>query len=370
MNAFRSSALILVLLSAAAAAQIQTINFPAGSPEDQAIQSIAKESDPSVQSAKYSEFVQTYAGNPMAVAYGYSQLAQLANAAGKPDEALALGEKALAAVPNNLDMLVAQVTFAQAAKRNDKAVEYAARGGQLIASIAAAPKPAGVSDEDYATQRDQAIAAAQPTLAFLEGAAYTGVANEEDPKKRWTAVELYDASFPQSQYAEAVATLGMYALQQQGDYAQLAKYGAKLATQYEKSLSVLSMLASMLAEDPKRGYDTAAAKYAKQAVELAEAEDVSGDPAKKLAAGLAHGALGWVYMKQEKTAAAIGELKAAAPLVADNEAAASTVLFRLGFAQAKLKQYAAARESLNKCAAIKGPNQGEARKLLAKIANQ
>jgi len=102
-------------------------------------------------------------------------------------------------------------------------------------------------------------------------------------------------------------------------------------------------------------------------VDLAANLDLNSDATLKLSAGLAHGALGWVYMKQEKTAAAIGELKSAAPLVEGNESAYSTVMFRLGFAYAKLKDYASARATLNKCAAIKGPYQQESKKLLVKV---
>jgi tetratricopeptide (TPR) repeat protein len=122
----------------------------------------------------------------------------------------------------------------------------------------------------------------------------------------------------------------------------------------------------MLAEDPKRTGDTAAVKYAKQSIDAATPEDVK-DPAKKLSLGLAHGAIGWVEMKQEKTQSAIVELKQAADLTEGNDAAYSTVMYRLGYAYAKLKQYAEARATLNKCSAVEGPYKEEARKLLVKV---
>src|SRR5205085_3545970 len=110
-------------------------------------------------------------------------------------------------------------------------------------------------------------------------------------------------------FAEQTAQLGMYALQQKGDYAQLAQYGARMAEANPKSLPVLGLLAGMLAEDPKRAYDTAAVSYGRRAADAAAGMDLDSEPSKKLAAGMAHGAMGWVYMKQEKTSSAVGEFK-------------------------------------------------------------
>jgi tetratricopeptide (TPR) repeat protein len=122
----------------------------------------------------------------------------------------------------------------------------------------------------------------------------------------------------------------------------------------------------MLAEDPKRTGDTAAVKYAKQAIDAATPDDMK-DPAKKLSLGLAHGAIGWVDMKQEKTPPAIAELKQAAELTEGNDAAYSVVMYRLGFAYAKLKQYGEAKAALNKCSEVEGPYKDEAKKLLVKV---
>jgi len=348
-------------------AQIVTINLPAGSPADQDLQAIAKESDAAKQKAMYTDFVTKYSAEPQALAYGYSQLAQLAFAAGDAKQAMEDGEKSLAAVPNNLEMLVSQVQFAQRLKLADKIVDYAARGAKAIRGIGKQPKPAGMGDDQFTADNDQQRKAAQPSYDFLQAAAYSAITGEQDPDKRWSAIAQFDAAFPDSPYSEQTAQLGMYALQQKGDYAQLAQYGGRAADAHPKSLGVLALLAGMLAEDPKRAFDAAAVTYGRRAVDVAASLDLNSDPTLKLSAGLAHGALGWVYMKQEKTAAAIGELKSAAPLVEGNESAYSTVMFRLGFAYAKLKDYASARATLNKCAAIKGPYQQESKKLLVKV---
>ncbi|MGH9579103.1 MAG: hypothetical protein ACRD3R_16810, partial [Terriglobales bacterium] len=107
----------------------------AGTPEDQAIQEITKEADATKQIVMWEEFVQKFAANPVAAAYGHSQLAQHALASGDNAAALEHGEKSLAALPNNMEMLVAQVTAAMALKAHEKTVKYAADGGKAFNGI-------------------------------------------------------------------------------------------------------------------------------------------------------------------------------------------------------------------------------------------
>ena len=79
------TALLLVgfaLFAFSAAAQVANFTFPAGSPEDQASDAIAKETDPQKKMALLNDFVQQFSSNPLAVAYGGWQLAQAYQQAG------------------------------------------------------------------------------------------------------------------------------------------------------------------------------------------------------------------------------------------------------------------------------------------------
>jgi hypothetical protein len=74
-------------------------------------------------------------------------------------------------------------------------------------------------------------------------------------------------------------------------------------------------------------------------------------------------------MKQEKTAAAIPEFKAAGTLLkGEDDLAYATSLYRLGYAYAKLKRAAEARDVLNEAVKIPGPVQQPSRDLLDKLA--
>ncbi|MGA9385928.1 MAG: hypothetical protein WBV63_12975 [Candidatus Sulfotelmatobacter sp.] len=110
-------------------AQADKIVIPAGTPEDHDLQAITSEQDAAKKLAMYQDFVQKYASNPAAVAYGDWQLSQAYLATGDLNKALDYGDKALAGSPRNLDILVSQANIAQQAKEDTKLIDYAARGG-------------------------------------------------------------------------------------------------------------------------------------------------------------------------------------------------------------------------------------------------
>src|SRR5713226_7895437 len=173
MRRRRSPVLIIVIfLPLLLQAQLDKIVIPAGTPEDQALQAISNEQDAQKKLAMYEDFVQKFSSNPAAVAYGNWQLSQYYQNAGDLQKALDYGDKALASAPHNLDILVSQVSIAQQMKNNSKLMDYAVRGGEVYNSIDKAPKPEGVSDQDFATQKEEQKSASKNSYNFLEAAAF------------------------------------------------------------------------------------------------------------------------------------------------------------------------------------------------------
>ena len=73
-------------------------------------------------------------------------------------------------------------------------------------------------------------------------------------------------------------------------------------------------------------------------------------------------------MKQDKTAAAVPELKTAAALLKGQDAVAyATALYRLGYAYAKLNKKTDAVAVLNEAIKIPGPLQQPSKELLTKV---
>lgn len=346
--------ILLAVWAVPAAAQVQNILIEAGTPEDLAIQDITKEPDEAKRVAMWEEFVTKYAANSAAVAYGDSQIAQHYLSAGDAAKALAYGDKAMAAVPNNLDILMSQTMAAQQLKDNEKIMRYASLAGKAIA---------GTKDEG---QRQRV----QQQFEFFDGAAYNVVAGEQNAKKRVEFAQKYAESFPDGHYTDPVHQLTITSLLQAQDFAALAKYGETALAANPNNVATLSLLAYALAEDPnpRNPHLPKAMEHARKAVELGKANAPDADRAVKLSVGLAHEALGYGLMKQDKTAAAIPEFKTASGLLKDDPGSQEVVLFRMGYAYAKLKKQAEARDLLNQVIAMKGPLEAQARKVLAQMS--
>src|SRR6266567_5388484 len=139
-----------VLISLPLHAQLDRLVIPAGTPEDQALQAISNEPDAQKKLAMYEDFLQKFASNPAAVAYGNWQISQYEQGAGNLQKALDYGDKALAGSPRNLDILVSQASVAQQAKSNAKLMDYASKGGDVCLSLAKQTKAEGMSDDDFA----------------------------------------------------------------------------------------------------------------------------------------------------------------------------------------------------------------------------
>ncbi len=353
-----------------ASAQADKIVIAAGTPEDHDLQEISNEQDAAKKPAMYQEFVQKYSSNPAAVAYGNWQISQAYQTSGDLNKALEYGDKALAGAPRNLDILVSQASIAQQAKDNAKLMDYAAKGGAVCNSIAKQAKPQDMSDEAFNHQVAEEKSAAQNNCDFLESAGFNVIAGENDAKSRMAEIEKYSAAFPDSKFQDQVSSYAMYTLGpgQLNDQARLFAYGEKALAANPNSLPALLLLAGTYVDSAQPGSLGKAISYSQKAIAVAKADEPDADKGRKLSAGVAHSTLGYAYMKQDKTAAAIPELKSAAGLLkGQDEQQYAIVLYRLGFAYAKLNRVNEARDVLMEGAKISGPVQAMTQDLLTKV---
>jgi tetratricopeptide (TPR) repeat protein len=361
------ASLFVLLAALAAGAQVQTFLIPAGTPEDQAIQAISAENDAQKKLAMWQDFVQKFSANPQAVAYGNAQLAQQAAEQGDSAKAMSYGEKALAAQPNNIEVLVSLASAAQKLKANDKMVDFAVKGAGVFHSIAKQPKPEGLGDDQFAAKIAQEEQPVRASYEYLEALGFNALVAEEDPQKRMNDVERFTAAFPNSRFQEQLLQVAVYTLGALKDSARMSSFAEKALAANPNSVSTLVVLAAAFGDSPDPGAATQAETYARKALDLSKTQ-TAADPAKqKLYSGTAHSVLGYSLLKQDKAAAAIPELKAAADELKDNPDAYSAALYRLGYAYGKVNRMAEAKATLTEAAAIPGPNQQPARDLLAKI---
>jgi tetratricopeptide (TPR) repeat protein len=366
-----SPVLIVFVLSCWALAQLDRIVIPAGTPEDQALQDISKETDAQKKLTLYQDFVQKFAGNPAAVAYGNWQISQAYQVSGDLPKALEYGDKALAGSPHNLDILVAQAGIAQQMKNDARIMDYAEKGGQAYESIGKEPKAEGMSDQDFATRAASDKESAQTSHDFLEGVAFNAIADEKDARTRMSYIDRFSAAFPNSQYQEQVSQYAMYTLGpgQLNDSARLVAFGEKSLATSPNNLPTLLMLSNFYAEDSKPGSWAKAVTYSQKVIALAKPDAPDADRSRKLA-GVAHSTLGYAYMKQDKTMAAVPELKSASALLkGQDDVAYATALYRLGYAYAKLNRKSEATDVLHEAVKIPGPWQQPSRELLDKVGS-
>jgi len=350
-----------------AGAQVERIVIAAGTEEDHALQAINNEQDASKRLAMYEDFVQKFSSNPQATVYGNWQLAQVYQGNGDLEKSLDYGDKALASSPHNLEILVSQEGTALQAKNNAKAIEYSAKGGEVCHSIAKQPKPEGMSDEDFARKVSEETEANKSSCDFLETGGINVIAAETDPKSRMAEIEKFSAAYPDSKYNDQVSNLAMYTLGpgQLNDQTRLVAFSEKMLANNPNSLLALLLLASYYGDS---GNSAKAVTYAQKAIEVAKPDAPDADKARKLSAGAAHNTIGWAYLKQEKTTAAIPELKAAAALTkGQDDQQYARALYGLGFAYGKLNKLTEAREVLTEAVKIQGPMQSMSQDLLAKV---
>jgi tetratricopeptide (TPR) repeat protein len=360
----------LFLLSAIAYAQVDRIVIPAGTPEDIALTEIGKEQDAQKKTAMYEDFLQKFSANPAAVAYGNWQLSQAFQSAGDLNKALEYGDKAVKGSPHNMDILVSQASIAQQLKNDGKIIEYSALGGDAYNSIAKQARPEGLSDQEFAARVEQDKSSAKNSYDFLEAAGFNAITDEKDPKARMAHIERYTTAFPDSKFGDQVAQYAMYTLGpgQLNDPTRLVAFGDKALAANPNSIPALILLSNFYVDDGKPGSVIKAASYAQKVIELAKADAPDADKSRKLSAGVAHSTLGYALMKQEKTAAAVPQLKSATELLkGQDDTAYAAALYRLGYAYAKLNKINEARETLQEAVKIQGPIQQPAQELLTKV---
>jgi len=371
MKSNSSFPLMLVLLIAPLSqAQIDRIVIPAGTPEDQSIQEISKETDGQKKITLYEDFLQKFSSNSAAVAYGNWQISQAYQGNGDLPKALEFGDKALTASPRNMDILVSQAGIAQQLKDDGKILDYAEKGGLAFEGIAKQAKPEGVSDDEFKDQIRSDQDSLKSSRDFLESVGFNAITDEKDAKKRMSYIERYTAAFPNSQFQEQVSQYAMYTLGpgQLNDSARLVAFGEKSLSANPNSMPALLMLANTYVEESKPASWGKAVTYSQKVIGLAKASDADADRARKLSAGVAHSTLGYAYMKQDKTTAAIPELKSASALLkGQDDVAYATALYRLGYAYAKVSKTTEAREVLTEAVKIEGPLQQPSRELLEKV---
>jgi len=357
--------LVFFLAVPALYGQLDKMVIPAGTPEDKELTEIGNEPDAQKRVTMYQDFLQKYSSNPMATAYANWQLSQSYQVAGDLQKAADYGDKAAAGAPHSLEILEWDVTLALQAKDNARAFKYSIQGGEAYDSIDKQPKPADVSDADFANMIASEKESNKEAYTFFETSAYNVIAAEPDAKTRVDDIDQFTAAFPQSKLQEQVTSMAMLALSELRDTKRLNVYAEKALAANPNNLPALLSLANSYVDSAE---PAKAIPYAQRAIAAAKTDDPAADHSRKVSAGVAHSILGRAYAKQQKTAASVGELKSAVALLrGQDEQQFAVAAYYLGWDYAKTSQLSEARTVLTEAAGIPGPVQQPAKELLLKV---
>jgi tetratricopeptide (TPR) repeat protein len=260
------------------------------------------------------------------------------------------------------------VTIAQQAKDNARMFKYSVQGGDAYDSIEKQTKPAGMSDEQFASNIAADKDANKNAFDFFQNVAFSAIAGETDAKTRMDEIEKFTSTFPQSKLNDQLTPYAMLSLSQLKDNNRLIAYGEKALAGNPDNLPALLMLANTYVNSSEPATLAKAATYAQRAIVAAKADAPDADASHKVSAGVAHSTLGQVYAKQQKTASSIAELKSAVTLLkGQDEQQYAVAAYFLGWDYAKTNKLTEARVVLNDAIAIPGPMQGPVKELLTKV---
>jgi tetratricopeptide (TPR) repeat protein len=225
-----------------------------------------------------------------------------------------------------------------------------------------------MDDAQWAARVSEAREGGKNSYEFLETAAFNAMVEEKNSKTRMAYIERYTPAFPQSRFEEQVTQYAMFTLGELNDSGRLFSYGEKALAVNPNSMPTMLLLANAYVEDSRPGSVVKAITYSQKVIELAKANAPDADRSRKLSAGVARSTLGYAYMKQDKTAAAVPELKTASELLkGQDDTSYATALYRLGYAYAKLNRVAEAKAVLGDAVKIAGPLQKPSQELLDKV---
>ncbi|HUO33052.1 MAG TPA: hypothetical protein VMU80_27810 [Bryobacteraceae bacterium] len=360
-----------LLMAAPALAQCHKLaEVNTATPEGQLLQQAGQEADNSKKLVLLEQFTNQYPHHE-ALGWVYEQMLAGYVKAGDADKALAAGDK-LAAMPQPCVEDSQQTLKAAELKKDpDLVLKWSAATAELAQQVMASPQPKDADDvENWKARVDYA----RQVNTYTEYSLYAMALQTTDAAKQVALLEALQKRNPKSEYyAKGIDTLFL-AYQRSGapDKAvALAQQVAQSGQASEDMLLVLTDDASKK-KDAEKVHD-----YSAKVVTLMNSKtkpdgvtDSDWTKRKNTVLGVAYSLDGKQYFADGKLAPANDDLRKALPLVEENAALKTEVLFYLGLTNYKLQKAQDAYTYFKECAAVRSPFQAQATKNLAALRAQ
>jgi tetratricopeptide (TPR) repeat protein len=276
------------------------------------------------------------------------------------DKAFEYGDKLFTLDPDNFQNAMNMIRAASEKGDADRLISYGEKTQGILKRYKDAPAPAGTNASQWEQQKSQALESNKDGVAYIQQAVYNGALQVRDAGKRAGFLARFAQAYPDSPYANQALVVAATAYQQAQNAPKMLDVANALLAKDPNNLWMLLLLSDYYGEKGEQ-LDKAEA-YAKKVVSVLEtapkpegSTDEQWAQQKSLQKGLALSSLGQVNIEKKDNAQAVGNLKAAAPLVKPDDVSYAKNQYRLGFALLNLKRNAEAKEAFTQAASVNSP---------------
>jgi tetratricopeptide (TPR) repeat protein len=359
------------LIAGEGLADTKKLQFDKNTSEGQFLELVSLETDGARKIALLEQFLVLFPSNPTLISWVYSELQDRYRRAGQLDKALATGEKLLSLVPDDIE--TARLNLRLAETKGDAQLEkkWAAAIAAIAERLLKTPLP---SDPDELKIAEDRRALARQFVVNSDHETYVKALGIKDPAQRIAALEGFIAKSPQNPYLDQIEIAEFAAYKETGDIDKTVAAAEKIIAHndsYESALLFIAEVNFRRKKDPKRAM-TLAAKFIERTATATTPEGMTDDQwahtkAQNLA--LAHIIIGNIHFQSSNWGPADKALRAALPLVGDEQLRAS-ILNELGYSNYQLQNALEAIKFYRLCAAIRSPFQEQAGKSILSIKSE
>ena len=367
---------LLVLAAGGASAQrhkLSSIN--AETPEGQQLQAIGAEQDAAKKLALMDQFVTAHPKHDGA-GWVLTELQRGYAKASGHDKAIEAGEKLLALDGTDIDAAYANLKAAEGKKDSEAVAKWAGVTADIAAKVPSLPKREDESEED----RKHAIDFASQVVKYTEYALYASALQENDPAKVMKLAETLEQRNAQSEYIPQIMPKYAVAARQANALPAAVTFGDRALERGQANEDLLLLMADQSMQ--QKNADKVAA-YSAKILELMASKpkpegmgEADWEKKKATTTALAHWMNGMASATASRWSQADKSLRAALPLIKDNDQLLAPALFHLGVANYNMgkgksrQQMTDAVAFLKQCAAMKSAYQASAQKNVAAIVNE
>lgn len=339
------------------------------SPDGKLIQQSLQENDPAKKLLILEEFIAQFADKQEATEWVLSQMQPIYLKAGNYDKAIVTGEKLLALDADDIDASYNNLKSAEGKKDIAAIMKWSAQTSQIARKVVALPMRDGEDAEEW----KQAVDYAKQVDTYTEYALYLGALQSTDPQLVMALADNLEKRNPDSQYIAIL--MGQYAASaRQGNALPKAvEFGERA---YARKQFNADMLLAMGDSAMQKQQFEKAIMYSAKAIEVMKSQakpegfaDADWEKKKASIIGLGNWMSGVSLSSQNKYAPADTALRAALPLIKDNEQLMAVALFHLGLVNYKMGQISKNKTQISdaikfsqQCSAINSPFREQALK--------